>query len=183
MPQAPHQQQREMPTRLRLSCRALLIIVIVAANFYSAGPQASHQLNPALVQTQKVLRNYHILSQRVYHVSAVFAVVLCLSVCPSQAGNVSKQLDESSLFLARSLPSTCPTLCYNKHGCFLWHLSQTMGFKISTRKVRRVAKRTRRRSSLLTTPIRQSTSRGCLLQVGSANCNPLTPLLRFVAAL
>ena len=118
MPQAPHQQQREMPTRLRLSCRALLIIVIVAANFYSAGPQASHQLNPALVQTQKVLRNYHILSQRVYHVSAVFAVVLCLSVCPSQAGNVSKQLDESSLFLARSLPSTCPTLCYNKTWVF-----------------------------------------------------------------
>jgi len=47
--------------------------------------------------------------------SAVFAVDLCLfvrlSVCPSQAGIVSKQLDESSWFLARRLPSTDPTLC------------------------------------------------------------------------
>ena len=38
-----------MPTRLRLSCRALLIIVLVRHDFHSAGPQASHQLNPALV--------------------------------------------------------------------------------------------------------------------------------------
>jgi len=29
-----------MPTRLRLSCRALLNIVLVTPNFYSAGPQA-----------------------------------------------------------------------------------------------------------------------------------------------
>ena len=37
-----------MPTRLRLSCRALLINVLARPNFYSAGPQAPHQLNPAL---------------------------------------------------------------------------------------------------------------------------------------
>jgi len=39
-----------MPTRLRLSCRALLILVLVRLNFYSAdGPQASHhELNSAL---------------------------------------------------------------------------------------------------------------------------------------
>jgi len=36
-----------MPTKLRLSCRALLIIVLVEPNFYSAGPQASHQLDAA----------------------------------------------------------------------------------------------------------------------------------------
>jgi len=30
-------------------CRVLLIIVLVMANFYSAGPQASHQLNSALL--------------------------------------------------------------------------------------------------------------------------------------
>ena len=41
---------RWWPTRLRLSCRASLIIVLVRPDFYSAaiGPQASHQLNQAL---------------------------------------------------------------------------------------------------------------------------------------
>ena len=37
----------DMPTILRLSCRALLMIVLVRPNFYLAGPQASHQPNPA----------------------------------------------------------------------------------------------------------------------------------------
>jgi len=37
--------------RLRLGCRALLIIVPVRPNFYSARPQASHQLNPAHIET------------------------------------------------------------------------------------------------------------------------------------
>jgi len=37
-----------MPTRLRLNCRALLVIDLVKPNFYSAGTQASHQLNLAL---------------------------------------------------------------------------------------------------------------------------------------
>jgi len=40
----------------------------------------------------------------------------------------------------------------------------------------------RRRSSLLTSPKQQSTSRGCLLYK-SVNCSPLTPLLRFVVDL
>jgi len=57
-------------------------------------------------------------------------------------------------------------------------------WKISPRRVDRVAnntlRRRRRRSSSLTTPIRQSTSRGCLIQVGR---NPLTSLLRFVVYL
>ena len=37
-----------MPTRLRLSCRALLIVALVTPDFDSAGQQASHQLSPAL---------------------------------------------------------------------------------------------------------------------------------------
>ena len=41
-----------MPTRLRLSCRALLIIVLVTPYCYSAEPQASHQLNPPALDTQ-----------------------------------------------------------------------------------------------------------------------------------
>jgi len=52
-----------------------------------------------------------------YHttfLSAVVAVVVCPSVCPSQTGILSKRLDDLSLFLARRLPSTYLTLCYNE---------------------------------------------------------------------
>ena len=41
---------------------------------------------------------------------------VCPSVCLSQAGIVSKRLDESSWFWARRLRSTCPTLCYKEIG-------------------------------------------------------------------
>ena len=34
-----------------------------------------------------------------------------MSVCPAQVGVLSKQLNESSWFLACELPSTRPTLC------------------------------------------------------------------------
>ena len=36
------------------------------------------------------------------------------SFCPSQAGIVSKRLDESSRVSTRRLPSTFPTLCYEE---------------------------------------------------------------------
>ena len=53
------------------------------------------------------------------YASAMYAVVMCPSVCPSvrpsvrpsQAGILSKRLDESSWYFARRLPSTDPTLC------------------------------------------------------------------------
>ena len=45
------------------------------------------------------------------YASAVLATGLCLSVCPSQVGVLSKRLNESSWFLACELPSTRPTLC------------------------------------------------------------------------
>ena len=51
------------------------------------------------------------------YVSAVYAVVVFPvrpSVRPSQAGIASKPLDESSGFLSRKIPSTCPTLCCKK---------------------------------------------------------------------
>jgi len=48
------------------------------------------------------------------YASAVFAVVVCPPVCPSQAGVISKRLDESSWFLAWRLPSTYPTLRFKE---------------------------------------------------------------------
>ena len=45
------------------------------------------------------------------YTSAILAMALCLSVCPSQVGVLSKRLNESSWFLACELPSTRHTLC------------------------------------------------------------------------
>jgi len=45
--------------------------------------------------------------------SALYVVVVCLSVRQSQAGIALKRLDESSWFLAWRLPSTSPTLRCN----------------------------------------------------------------------
>jgi len=44
----------------------------------------------------------------------VLAMALCLSVCLSQVGVLSKRVNESSWFLARELHLTYPTLCYKK---------------------------------------------------------------------
>jgi len=115
--------------------------------------------------------------------SAVYAVVVCPSVCMSVRLSVTSRCcvettGRIELFLAWRFPSTYPTLCYKE----IWAsskfsvpvllsgtLSQTPDLETSPRQVDRAinkARRRRRRSSLLTTPIRQSTSRGCLLQVG-----------------
>ena len=48
------------------------------------------------------------------YASAVFAVAVCPSVCPSQARVLSKQMNESSWFLAWSLPSTYPALRFKE---------------------------------------------------------------------
>ena len=74
-----------------------------------------------------------------------------LSVCPSQAGVVSKRLDESSWFLEWRPPSAYPTLSYKE----LWvspktkvlpseTLSQTPDLEDFARQVDRVADKTRR---------------------------------------
>ena len=72
---------------------------------------------------------------------------------------------------------------FKDKGTFLWHLSQTLNVENFDKACASCCQQNSSTVSLLTTPIRQSTSRGCLLQVGSANCNPLTALLRLVAAL
>ena len=70
---------------------------------------------------------------------------------------------------ARMLPSTCPTLCFKEIVYLLKikvhpsrTLSQTLDLKISPCQVDRVVNKTRRRSILMMTPVRQSTSRGWL---------------------
>jgi len=67
------------------------------------------------------LRCYHSVQRRIIRNArflprdAMLArYLLCPSVRPSQAGIVSKRLDESRWFLARRLPSAYPTLCYKE---------------------------------------------------------------------
>ena len=88
-----------------------------------------------------------------------------LSVCPSQAGIISKRLDKSSWFWVLRLPSTYPTSCYKE----IWaspKLAFVPNSVFTDLENFSTASRSRfRRSSLLMTPIRQSTSRGCLLHV------------------
>ena len=94
---------------------------------------------------------------------------VCLSVCPSVTSRYCiERTARIELFLAWTLPSTYPTLCCKE----IW-VSPKLGYlplelcaklrtwKISPRQVDRVVIKTRRRSSLLTTLQRQSTSRGC----------------------
>ena len=59
------------------------------------------------------------------YASAVYAVVMCPSVCPSQAGTVSKRLDESSWVMARRLSSTHATLCYKE----IW-VTASLGYSV-----------------------------------------------------
>ena len=77
-------------------------------------------------------RSGDILPLDAYYTSAVFAVIVCLSVrpsvSPSQAGIVSKRLDESNWVLARSLPSTYPTLCDKE----IWVSSKIMSLPSET---------------------------------------------------
>jgi len=102
-------------------------------------------------------------------VLAVSCVRLYPSVRPSQAGIVSKRLDESSWFSAPVHLSHTVLFGYlQKLGYFPPELCAKL---ISPRQVDDVVNKIRQRSSLLTTPMRQSTSRGCLLHVGQLQCS------------
>jgi len=125
-----------------------------------------------------------------YMLSACVRLSVCLSVCLSQAGIASKRLDESSCFLVRRLCSTYPTLCYKD----IWvspkirvlpagTLSQTPDLEtISPRQVDRVVNKSRRRHHRRSSLWRQlyDNRRVVVVYYKSVNCNPLTPLLRFV---
>ena len=101
------------------------------------------------------------------YAGAVFAVVMCPSVCPSVC------LSVTSRYYIETTGQI--ELLFSMKASF--HLSHTvLGISrtIGLRKFRHLqvdhvvnkTRRRRRRSRLLTAPIRQSTSRGCLLQVG-----------------
>ena len=93
--------------------------------------------------------------------------------------------------LVRRFPSTHPTLRYKKKWVSqkyrvlpsgtLFQTSVLENLPLQAITLSLTRRRCGRRSSLLTTPVRQSTSRGCFASVyyKSINRNPLTPSLRF----
>ena len=134
----------------------------------SADPIWPHVRTPMDAQLFFIARRY---------ASAVYMYACCRRVSvTSRYCGLSKRLDKSNWFAAWRLPSTYPTLCYKEIWVSpkimvlpsLWYFVPNSGL-ISPRQVDRVVnntrRRRRRRSSLLTS-IRQSTSRGSLLQVG-----------------
>ena len=125
------------------------------------------------------------------YVSAVYAVVACPSVRLSQAGVVSKLLDESSWLLALRLLSIHLTLCYKE----MWvspkirvlpsgTLSRTQDFKNFA-----AASRSRCQQLVVVDDGRvcrrqqYDNRRVVAVYYKSINCNPLTPLLRFIVVL
>ena len=100
------------------------------------------------------------------YASAVYAVVVCPSVtsryCIETTGRVELVFGTDASF---HLSHTVLNLGISK---IRVHSSGTLFQSLENfaRQVDRIVNKIRRRSSLLTTPIRQSTSRGCLLQVG-----------------
>ena len=113
---------------------------------------------------------------------AGFAVVVCpsvqsvrLSVCYKPVLYRNGWRNRAGYWHGGFLPSI-PHCVIRKFGYLqkLWYFPLELfpklpTWKISPRQVDRIVNKTRRRrrrSSLLTPPIRQSTSRGCLLQVG-----------------
>jgi len=123
---------------------------------------------------------------------------LCLSKCSSVTKNgiISKQLDESSWFLAWSLPSHFhyPTLCckdikVSKKIKVLSSVTlfQTLDLQKFCREVDGFVNKTLRRSSLLTTPttVDASQAHGWAHEVyyTSVDRNTLTPLFRLMVDL
>jgi len=117
---------------------------------------------------------------------------VCLSVCPfvRQTVVVSKRLDKSSWFLARRLPSAIPTLRYKEIG-----VSPKIKVLPSGTLVPNSGRRKFRhgKSIALSTKLVVD-GRACwrhlydnrrvvAVYYKSVNCNPLTPLLRFVVDL
>ena len=111
------------------------------------------------------------------YASAVFAVVVCPSVHPSVRHKPVLCRNDWTNRVAFGVKVSFhrPHCVIRKFGVSpkirvlpSWTLFQTPDLNISPRQVDRVVNKIRRRrqSSLLTTPIRHSTSRGCLLQVG-----------------
>jgi len=115
--------------------------------------------------------------------------MLCvhLSVCPSQARIVSKQLDELSWFLAQRLPSPCPTPYYKEIWISpkmtvlpsgnLFKTPDLKNFAMVSRSHCQQSSSLHRRSSLLTHLY--DSRQVVAVYYKSISCNPQTPLLRF----
>jgi len=108
------------------------------------------------------------------YASAIYMLSVCLSVCHKPVLYPNDCTNRAGFWRGRGgfLPPA-PHCVIRKSGYLqkLGYLPPVLcpklrTLKISPRQVDRVNDTRRRRSSLLTTPIRQSTSRGCLLQVG-----------------
>ena len=94
----------------RRSIPGSMVWAVAGQNLGILGRSKSFAICNNKINTSHYITHTVIFTARCY-ASAVLAMGLCLSVCPSQVGVPSKRMNESSWFLARELPSTRPTLC------------------------------------------------------------------------
>jgi len=125
--------------------------------------------------------------------SAVFAVVMCLSVCLSVHRSVcqnpvSKRLDKSSWVLACRLPSTYPTLfsvnsvTYKNKVTSLWTFVPNSGLE-KFRHVKSIALSSKLVDGRACWRHLYDDRRVVAVYYKSVNCNSVTPLLRFAVDL
>jgi len=112
--------------------------------------------------------------------SVSVCLFVCLSICPSQAGVVSKRLDESSLFWHGGFLPQCVIrrfICLQKLRYFLLELCP----KLRTfRHHKSIALSTKLVDGRACWRRLHDNRRVVAVYYKSVNCNPLTPLPRFV---
>ena len=102
-----------MPTRLRLSCRALLITVLLTPSFYSAGPRpptvptksgpdaAGYQSAIERTPTSRVVAAYRIVLIAMYNPTLTYCSLMLLSTQRQDAGLVGRQATVTRLHFFR----------------------------------------------------------------------------------
>ena len=134
--------------------------------------------------------SWHRYGTKLRHCHPMYILSSCLLVRPPQAGIVSKWRDELSCFCHGGFLPPVPHCVMRKFGyiekirvLLCGTLPQTLDLENFANQIDRVVNKTRRRSSLLTTPRLYDSRRVVAVYDTSVNRNPLTPLLQFVVDL
>ena len=155
-------------------------------------PETDHEAHCLYVPINKICRASNLLHVSGWsrsHMAGIYSGCSTRKIINNVCLSITSQ---PSWFLAWSLPSTYPMLCYKKiwvspkSGYFPLELCPKIWtLRILPWQVDRVVNTTRRhwRWGLLTTPILYDNQRVTAVYYKSVNCNPLTALIWFVVDL
>jgi len=187
-----------MPRRHRrlqhyFSFNAIQIIVFLSDFIISHNLHSYTRLIFILSYRKYSCRHFHVLPRDAMLARYLLSSCVRLSVCSSQAGVVSKRLDESSWLSAWRLSSICPTLCSKKISVSpkirvlpSGTLSQTHdlgNFATASRSCCQQNSSSSSSTVELVDDTYTTIDESWLFTTKSVNCNPPTPLLRFLVDL